>query len=179
MDPPVVKRASDNLHRSIHLPNNVHDDAGRLYRFQPELEARLARSPTDDELAEATGMNKTCMHEVTQLTRMDLSLDVPQNASPSGPPPIELPDEANPSPHDETVNRPVVSSIAGARSSLSPREQDIISRRFGLGYPSPQDYAEIAIAHSISRQRAQQIANNALNILRPDPQAVNAYRVLS
>ena len=169
MDPPVVKRASDNLHRSIRLPNNVHDAAGRLYRFQLELEARLARSPTDHELAEATGMSVLRIHEGFQLTRMDLSLDVPQNASPSGPPPIELPDEANPSPHDETVNRPVASSIAGARSSLSPREQDIISRRFGLGYPSPQDYAEIAAAHSISRQRAQQIATNAPNLLRLDP----------
>jgi DNA-directed RNA polymerase specialized sigma subunit len=91
VDPPVVKRASDNLHRSIHLPNNVHDDAGRLYRFQPELEARLARSPTDDELAEATGMNKTCMHEVTQLTRMDLSLDVPRTPAPPDHPRLSCP----------------------------------------------------------------------------------------
>ena len=76
------------------------------------------------------------------------------------------------------MNRQVISSIAGALSSLSPREQDIISRRFGLGYPSPQDYSEIAAAHSISRQRAQQIATSALAVLRLDTQAVEACRLL-
>ena len=91
MDPPVVKRASDNLHRSIHLPNNVHDDARRLYRFQPELEARLARSPTDDELAEASGMTELRISEVTQLTRMDLSLDVPRTPAPPDHPRLSCP----------------------------------------------------------------------------------------
>ena len=174
-----VKRATDNLHRSIHLPNNVHDDARRLYRFQLELEASLSRAPTDDELAAATGMTVPRIHEVFQLTQMDLSLDIPQPTDASALSPMELPDQATPSPHEETVNRQIVSSIAGALSSLSPREQDIISRRFGLGYPSPQDYAEIAAAHSLSRQRAQQIATSALAVLRLDPQAVEAYRVLS
>ncbi len=91
MDPPVVKRASDNLHRSIRLPNNVHDAAGRLYRFQLELEARLARSPTDHELAEATGMSVLRIHEGFQLTRMDLSLDVPRTPAPPDHPRLSCP----------------------------------------------------------------------------------------
>ena len=162
----------------MHLPNNVHDDARRLYRFQLELEASLSRTPTDDELAAATGMTVPHIHEVFQLTQMDLSLDIPQPTDASALSPIELPDQASPSPHEETVNRQVISSIAGALPSLSPREQDIISRRFGLGYPSPQDYAEIAAAHSLSRQRAPQIATSALAVLRLDTQAVEAYRLL-
>jgi len=56
--------------------------------------------------------------------------------------------------------------IEEALSVLTPREEEVIRRRFGIGYETEYTLDEIGKQFSLSRERIRQIEKEALNKLR-------------
>lgn len=69
-------------------------------------------------------------------------------------------------PHDFSIERESKEALTHALSTLTPREQNVIERRFGLNGHSVEDLEEIAVSQNVTRERIRQLEIKALTKLR-------------
>ncbi|MDQ3756726.1 MAG: sigma-70 family RNA polymerase sigma factor [Actinomycetota bacterium] len=72
-----LQRALQKQAREIHLPVHVSERARRIERARDKLCKSLDRDPTDEELADATGLTPKQVREVTEAARVVASIDQP------------------------------------------------------------------------------------------------------
>jgi RNA polymerase primary sigma factor len=72
-----LQRALQKQAREIHLPVHVSERARRIERARDKLAKSLDRDPTDEELADATGLTPKQVLEVTEAARVVASMDQP------------------------------------------------------------------------------------------------------
>jgi RNA polymerase primary sigma factor len=73
----ALQRALQKQAREIHLPVHVAERARRIERVREELAKKLDRDPSDDELAQETGLSVRQITEVRDAARVVASLDQP------------------------------------------------------------------------------------------------------
>jgi RNA polymerase primary sigma factor len=72
-----LQRALQKGAREIHLPVHVGERARRIEHARDKLTKALDRDPTDDELADATGLSAKQVREVLDAARVVASVDQP------------------------------------------------------------------------------------------------------
>jgi len=77
-----------------------------------------------------------------------------------------LPDKRLPGPDSITKREELLEKIGRALSLLSPREQEIIRMRFGIGYDTVYTLDDVGRRFDLTRERIRQIENRALEKLR-------------
>jgi RNA polymerase primary sigma factor len=73
----ALQRALQKQAREIHLPVHVAERARRIERVREEMQKKLDRDPTDEELAAETGLSVRQITEVRDAARVVASLDQP------------------------------------------------------------------------------------------------------
>ena len=125
---------------------------------------QVIAEPTVEEIAaEAKKVRsvRTSFHEVD--SNVSLESTVGDNAEP-----IKniIPDRYSLNPEAELDRSERSKIITAALPSLSKIEQNIISRRFGIGYDREYTLAEIGDTYGLSRERIRQLEVQALEKLR-------------
>lgn len=162
----TIMRAIANSGRSIRLPAYVVDTISRLARIRGELESTLGRQPTRAELAQAAGMSEGHLTMLLQSMVDPLSLETPIGEEGERSLADIIPAEESMSPSARAFRHAVQEEVAHAVKSLSPREQDVLRLRFGLGGAEPQTLEAVGRALHITRERARQLEMQALEKLR-------------
>lgn len=155
-----VWRAVAENSRLVRLPADANTRLLRLRRLEGELRAQLGRAPTHAELADSAGMATAEVEHLRQMAAAVVSLDEP--AGEDGAPLRDLlPDGGA---DDPGVNVGVDPRFVGALlDGLSPRQREVIVRRFGLaGHDAATPHA-IARELGITRSRVQQVEREALD----------------
>lgn len=67
--------------RTIRLPVHIHNLLNRVRKVRATLERGLGRVPTNEEMANALGMNVSKYNKMLRLTRKSISLDLPKYQS--------------------------------------------------------------------------------------------------
>ena len=109
----------------------------------------------------ATGLSPS-IEQVFAATRPVLSLDAPSrfdDTTTIGE--FLIPPDDEDSPADEAQH-----SVGDLIKTLGPREQLILTLRFGLGGESPRTLIEVSKVLGVSKERVRQIQNRALTKLR-------------
>jgi len=153
---------------AVKISANVAKDRRLLERITTAFAARWGRSPTDEELAAATGFDPRRMSAAQSCE------PVPQPILPRGALDPEssndmdlLADDNARSPIDTIALSEWSERIDGALEVLTPREQDIIQRRFGLNRAEGETtLSAIGRTYSLTRERIRQIQNKALAKMR-------------
>ncbi|GAB3888513.1 hypothetical protein GCM10029964_056290 [Kibdelosporangium lantanae] len=73
----ATQRGDARSRRAIRLPDHVQEQANRLHRLESDLEPRLCRTPTVEELAEVSGLPARRVSAVREAERETVSLDAP------------------------------------------------------------------------------------------------------
>jgi RNA polymerase sigma factor (sigma-70 family) len=164
----AIRRAITNKGRLVRFPAHVGEELYRLRSASKELQVRLNRRPTPQELSEHLGMPAHKVGRLMQLQqRRVLSLQMPVGeegdselgdliADPDMPPMEEI--------HALRHLRESVRNVVASR--LSWREQEVLRMRFGLDGSEARTLQQIADALHISRERVRQIETKALRRLR-------------
>ncbi|MDQ1443925.1 MAG: polymerase primary sigma factor, partial [Acidimicrobiaceae bacterium] len=76
----ALQRALQKQAREIHLPVHVAERARRIERIRDELAKKLDRDPTDEEMAQESGLSVRQITEVRDAARVVASLDQPVGA---------------------------------------------------------------------------------------------------
>ncbi|NIO03541.1 MAG: sigma-70 family RNA polymerase sigma factor [Proteobacteria bacterium] len=77
-----------------------------------------------------------------------------------------LPDQKAPFPLDVVLHKELSEKLGQELSALSPREENIIRRRFGLNQDRPHTLEEISRELGVTRERVRQIERKALDKLK-------------
>jgi RNA polymerase primary sigma factor len=163
----TITRAIADQGRTIRVPVHMVDRIRLLYKASHELEQKLGRAPTTEELAIEL---KTPIDKVDWMVRVSwlpLSLESPINGDEEE---AELgmfvEDTITPSPMQTAYSNLLSEKVEAVLDTLSPREARILRLRFGLENGRTYTLEEVGQKFGLTRERIRQIESKALRRLR-------------
>jgi RNA polymerase primary sigma factor len=159
-----IQRGLENSGRTIRLPVHVGQRARKVARMRRELTARLGREPTDEELAESTGLELELVIEAAKADREPTSLDLPvgdDGETSLGA--LIATDE--PEPDEQVADTLRHETVQHAIDGLPDKERTVIHLRFGTAGEPPQTLSEVGRRLGLSSTRARELEEQALRRL--------------
>ncbi|KKQ77801.1 MAG: RNA polymerase sigma factor [Candidatus Daviesbacteria bacterium GW2011_GWA1_38_7] len=170
-----VTRAFADQGRVIRLPIHVVERLATMNRESKEFEQEHGRLPSDEELADRTGIPVHSIAEAWEGSMTVSSIDRPVG---DGDMTLEeLIEDPYESPEEDEDKLAVQQDTARALDHLNPRERTIIEMRYGLGKwrGDSCNLSEIGEVLGYSRERIRQIEARALAKLR-SPKIIRMLR---
>ena len=161
-----ITRAIAEQSRVIRVPVYVTDSIKRLNATSHRLRRELKRRPTLDEIGREMGLSSQQAQELLQLTKKPISLETPIGDNEDGRLGDLIHDQQNPSPVEVIKNREVSEQVEQALATLTPKEEQVIRMRFGIGDGTHHTLQEIGEILGLSRERIRQIEMQALEKLK-------------
>ncbi len=163
----TITRAIADQGRTIRVPVHMVDRIRHLYRLAHEMEQRLGRVPSAEELASEMDVPVNKVEWMMRVSWLPLSLESPLNDEDED---SELgqfiEDEITPSPIQSTYDKLLREKIQAVLDSLPPREARILRMRFGLENGKVYTLEEVGQKFGLTRERIRQIETKALRRLR-------------
>jgi RNA polymerase primary sigma factor len=163
----TITRSIADQGRTIRVPVHMVDRIRQLYRTTHEMEQKLGRIPTNEELAEAIGVKASKVDWMMRVSWLPLSLESPINEDEED---SELgqfvEDQVTPTPIQSTYTNLLREKIQSVMDSLPPREARILRLRFGLENGRAYTLEEVGQKFGLTRERIRQIESKALRRLR-------------
>jgi RNA polymerase sigma factor (sigma-70 family) len=161
-----ISRGIANTSRTVRLPIHAGDNLARLHQTRIELEARLGRRATIQELADELGMPAAKVSETLQIAAEPLSLSWPMSEDGDTEFGDLVADRSAPSPFDAAAAAMLPAETAKLLVKLDERERLIIVLRFGLDRGEPRTLEEVGEHFELTRERIRQIEAKAMAKLR-------------
>jgi RNA polymerase primary sigma factor len=161
-----ILKALSEKSRMIRLPWNR---ANELVHIERKRREQLGESTGADlgKIAEELGMTEEHVNSLISLSRTPLSLDSPvqgdTDCSLLG---DLISDAAGQSPEEAAVSQSLTDHIRDLLETLTPKEAEILSLRFGLNGAKRLSLREIGRRYRLSRERVRQIEKKAITKLR-------------
>ncbi|GIW89231.1 MAG: hypothetical protein KatS3mg108_3555 [Isosphaeraceae bacterium] len=136
----------------------------QLAQNQAELDAMAASEPADGdaETEEARGVSSEVIQRIHTATRPTLSLDAELSHESD----FNLLDVMGERDTDQTAEIDLDETITRLLASLRPREQEVITLRFGLRGEPRLSLSQVGKVMEVSKERVRQIQDRALEKLR-------------
>ena len=164
----AISRALADKGRAVRLPVHMIDAYHRVARSKRELQGKLGRSPTSEELGEATGIASVKIEKMrTYLLDQSFSLDRPVSDE-DGRKFIDfiVDPNAETAPADRLEDAAMSNEVRDLLGHLKPIEADILRQRFGLDTDKELTLKEIGEKYNLSRERIRQLQEQALLKMR-------------
>jgi RNA polymerase primary sigma factor len=164
----AISRALADKGRAVRLPVHMIDAYHRIAKSQRELQSKLERVPTTQEIAAATGIEAEKLEKMkTFLSETPVSLDRPISDE-DGRRLIDVLVDPNEGPAvpDQMASTETQSEMLKFLASLKPIEADILRKRFGLVNDRERTLKEIGDEYRLSRERVRQLQEQALVKMR-------------
>jgi len=166
----AISRAVADKGRTIRLPVYVNTALNRIRRERQRLLQELGREPTEQELAEATGLDPVRMVELQAAPGAPVSLELPVGEDEEQELGDVLADTESASPEDIATSQTLKDEVQRVLESvLTPRERLVLQLRFGLGNSQAHPLEQVGRELGITRERVRQIEAGALAKLRQPP----------
>ena len=149
----------------IRVPRHTAEQLRRLRVGRSQLLAEMEREPTEEELAEATGMSREQVQKLSGLLPQICSLDAPAGEE-DGTLQQLLEDLQAPQPQQELVRQELKNTLSGLLAQLTERQQQVLALRFGMDGGDCMALSSISQKLGISKERARQIEKEALDKLK-------------
>jgi RNA polymerase primary sigma factor len=162
----TITRAIADQARTIRVPVHMIDRIRQLYKTNHELEQKLGRTPTIEELAEAVQMTVRKVQWIMKVSWLPLSLESPVGDEEDSELGMFIEDEFNPTPLQSAYQSMLKEKLEEVLSTLSPREARILRLRFGLDDGTAYTLEEVGQKFGLTRERIRQIEGRALRRLR-------------
>jgi RNA polymerase primary sigma factor len=164
----AISRALADKGRAVRLPVHMIDAYHRIAKSQRELQSKLERPPTTDEIAAATGIEAEKLEKMkTFLAETPVSLDRPLSDE-DGRRLIDVLVDPNEGPAvpEQMASSETQAEMLKLLGHLKPIEADILRKRFGLVNDRERTLKEIGDEYSLSRERVRQLQEQALGKMR-------------
>jgi len=163
----AISRAVADKGRAIRLPVYVNTALNRVRRERQRLVQELGRDPSEEELAQAVGIEVHRLHELESAPGAPISLESPVGEDEEQELGDVLADEASTSPEEAATAHTLTQEVRDVLSDvLTPREQLVLELRFGLGNGHTYPLEQVGRQLGITRERVRQIEAGALAKLR-------------
>jgi RNA polymerase primary sigma factor len=161
-----MNRALSDQSRIIRLPVHLLETRHRILRQAQEFRQRHGREPTTRELAAETATPVEKVSDILEIPPQPTSLDAPVHSESDARRGDFIADEGARSPVDVISVKQMQGRLRELLRTLTPREQEILARRFGIEGTEGVTLEQIGRRFSLSRERVRQIESEALAKLR-------------
>lgn len=162
----AITRAIADQSRTIRLPVHIGDTINRIKRTSNELQQRLGREPSTEEIATALDLPLLKVRRALDASRQTISLESPVGADGDAVLGDFIEDEHNAPPMENATANILREQLEEALQKLPERERKIIQLRYGLADGRYRTLEEVGREFGITRERIRQIEAKALRKLR-------------
>ncbi len=170
-----ITRAIADQARTIRIPIHLVELLNRIGRARVQLEQKLQREPSNDEIAEAIEMPEEVVSRTLRLARSPVSMEAPVGDDDS-----ELgdfiADEDAIDPERMAEREALRASTRQLLGTLSERESKILAKRFGICERRSYTLEEVGRDMELTRERIRQIEAKALVKLRCPRRAADVLK---
>ena len=163
----AIKRALINAVQPIHIPAYMVELIARWKRASSELQEKLGRQPSIQELAEVMELPPKKVRIIRKAVRaFQRPAQTGGVTQDDGPLLSEmLSDTRTPSPQEQALNRDDLNTIQRLLDAIDSREAIVLRLRFGLDGREPLTLKQIGQEIGLTRERVRQIEIDALRKL--------------
>jgi RNA polymerase primary sigma factor len=163
----ACQRAVSNQSATIRVPTHVHERRVKIARASNQLQTRLGREATREELAEATGLSLQHVDEALDAADAPVSLNQSIGASEDGELGDLFSDPTATDPAEEAADSYRRQAVRRAVSRLPERERRILELRYGFDGETTSLEA-IGKELGLTRERVRQLERSALERLEDE-----------
>jgi RNA polymerase primary sigma factor/RNA polymerase nonessential primary-like sigma factor len=162
----AMTRAIANYARTIRLPIHITQDLNKIKKVTRQLSQQLGRKPSDREVAQELEMDLDKLRSLAQSARItkpkSLNVTIDENQTELG----QILADDSASPADFVASQETRAHIQSLLHTLSPKQRDVITLRYGLNDGKTMTYEQIGDVCGVSRERVRQIKNKAMKLLK-------------
>ena len=162
----AMTRAIADQARTIRVPVHMIETINKLMRTSRYLVQEIGREPTTKEIAEKMGLPLDKVRNVLKIAKEPISLETPIGEAEDSRLGDFIEDKAITSPSDVLINKNLAEQTRNVLATLTPREQKVLSMRFGIGEKRDHTLEEVGQDFDLTRERIRQIEAKALRKLR-------------
>ena len=162
----AITRAIADQARTIRIPVHMIETINKLIRVTLYLVQELGRDPMPEEIAERMNFPVDRVKKVLKIAKEPISLETPIGDEEDSSLADFIEDKHAIAPTEEVVNTKLVEQIEEALKTLTPREEQVLRKRFGIGEKSDHTLEEVGKLFNVTRERIRQIEAKALRKLR-------------
>jgi len=162
----AITRAIADQARTIRIPVHMIETINKLVRTSRYLVQELGRDPTPEEIAERMDYPLEKVKKVLKIAKEPISLETPIGDEEDSSLGDFIEDKKAVAPAEEVVNSKLSEQIAQVLAELTPREEQVLRKRFGIGEKSDHTLEEVGKLFNVTRERIRQIEAKALRKLR-------------
>ncbi len=163
----AVSRALADQARTIRIPVHMVETLSKYNKVRRRLLKNLGREPLPEEVAAEMGIEVNKVHHLMQIYQKTVSLETPVGDEEDDSILAEfIEDEKTVPPSMEAARTLLKERLEEILSDLTPREQKILSMRFGLKDGITHTLEEVGQVFGVTRERIRQIEAKALEKIR-------------
>jgi RNA polymerase primary sigma factor len=162
----TISRAISDQGRTIRVPVHMIDRIRQLYKANHDLEQKLGRQPTIEELAEYVDLPVQRVQWIMKVSWQPLSLESPVGDEDDSELGHFIEDDVSPTPLQSAYQSMLKDKLEEILSTLTPREARVLRLRFGLDDGTIYTLEEVGRKFGLTRERIRQIEGRALRQLR-------------
>ena len=161
----AIRRALVNTAKTIRIPVHMVELLAKWHRASVQLQDKLRRTPTPEEIARAVGLPKKKLASIQKAMRV-ATLGPQSEASDEGWSINEMVmDGRSKAPDTEMVETDDRRHVLALLAKMDQREATVLRMRFGLDDEEPKTLKEIGERLGLTRERVRQIESEALHKL--------------
>ena len=170
-----ITRALADQGRTIRIPVHLVETLNRITRVRVELEHRLGREPSHEELAERLELTVDVVARTLKLARTPISLETPVGDEDDSSLSDFIADDQCADPEEVAARQSLRRVARELLDGLTDREARILRKRFGILERRNYTLEEVGRCLELTRERIRQIEANALDKLRTPARARSYY----
>ncbi len=162
----AITRAIADQARTIRIPVHMIETINKLTRTTRMLVQELGREPTVEEIAVRMEMPVSKVRKIHKISQEPISLETPIGEEEDSHLGDFIEDTSSVSPIEAVIMRTLKDHTETVLKSLTPREEQVLKLRFGIGDGTEHTLEEVGRTFNVTRERIRQIEYKALRKLR-------------
>ncbi len=162
----AITRAIADQARTIRIPVHMIETINKLTRTSRSLVQELGREPNAEEIAKRMDMPVSKVRKIMKIAQEPISLETPIGEEEDSHLGDFIEDRQVLSPIESVLVSNLQDQTRRVLKSLTPREEQVLKMRFGVGDGSEHTLEEVGRSFNVTRERIRQIESKALRKLR-------------
>ena len=162
----AITRAIADQARTIRIPVHMVETINKVKKVSSQLLHTNGHEPSAEEISAELDMPVDKVREIMRVAQEPVSLETPIGEEEDSHLGDFIPNDDAPDPQDAASHTLLKEQLADVLDTLTPREEKVLSLRFGLEDGRSRTLEEVGKEFNVTRERIRQIEAKALRKLR-------------
>lgn len=173
----AINRAIADQSRTIRIPVHMLENISRIRKIIKEYVQKFGHEPGPEEISKRIKLPLSKVKSILKISKEPISIEMAVGDEEGTMLKDFIEDKSNSSPLETAIQHDIKGQIEFILCTLSPKEELVIRRRFGIGEDNPRTLEELGKQLDVTRERIRQIEAKAIKKLR-HPERIKWFKLL-